>query len=177
MLAFMQEVLKTNASLVSGAVAGQHAAVESTLNTVKDIATHRQDEVDSDKREAKADARHAQERLDHTQDTALHYTTKFASTEATAEALKGKDPSEVAPIVFILTTMDNASASLADVLQLINDGEIGPDTELSVNGQIVKAYDCKVLRGRLNKLYSVECPNCGEVGLKGHLCPECHTQL
>ena len=177
MMKAMLEAMRTNAGIVSGAVAGQRASVEGTLNVVKDIATHRQDEVDSDKREAKADARHAQERLDHTQDTALHYTTKFASTEATADALKGKDPAEVAPMVFVLTTMGNATVSLADVLQLINDGEIEPDTELSLNGQIVKAYDCEVLRGRLNNLYSVKCPNCGEIGLKGHLCPECHKQL
>lgn len=177
MMKAMLEAMRTNAGIVSGAVAGQRASVEGTLNVVRDIATHRQDEVDSDKREAKADARHAQERLDHTQDTALHYTTKFASTEATAESLKGKDPAEAAPIAFILSTMDNTTASLADVLQLINLGQIDPDTELSVNGELVKAYDCKVLRGVLNKLYSVQCPNCGATGLKGHLCPECNKQL
>ena len=177
MMAAMLEAMRTNAGIVSGAVAGQRASVESTLNTVKDIATHRQDEVDSDKREAKADARHAQERSDHTQDTALHYTTKFASTEATAEALKGNTSTAAAPLVFILTAMGNAPASLADVLQLISAGEINPDTELSVNGEIVKAYDCKVLRGMLNKMYSVECSNCGATGLKGHLCPECGKQL
>ena len=177
MMDFMKDVLKTNASVVSGAVAGQNASIEKTLNTMKDISTHRQDEVNSDKREAKEDARHAQARLDHTQDTSLGYTTKLASTEAMADAIKGNEPKGGSPIVFIIPSMDNTSASVADVLQLISDEEINPDTELIVDGQTAKAYDFKVLRGRLNKIYSVKCPNCGEVGLKGHLCPECHKQL
>jgi hypothetical protein len=172
MMSAMIEAMRTNAGIVSGAVAGQRASVESTLSAVKDIATHRQDEVNSDKREAKADARHAQERLDHTQDTALHYTTKFASTEATADALKGKAPAEVAPMVFVLTTMGNATVSLADVLKLIECGQVTPDTEVSINGEVVKAYDCAVLHGLLDEKYTVEC-SCGGIGLKGHTCPDC----
>lgn len=89
MMDFLGDVLKTNASVVNGAVGGQNTSSEHTLNILKDIATHQQDRAERDKQEAKEDARYAQSRQDHAQDTALHYTTKFASTEATADAIKG----------------------------------------------------------------------------------------
>ena len=177
MMAFMTEAMKTNASVVTRAVAGQRESVENTLNTVKDIATHRQDEVDSDRREARNDARHAQSRLDHPQDTALHYTTKFASTESVADALKGKEEIGSIILTYKIMSMGDMCFGLSDIYTMMQHGQVGPDTELMINGQIFKAYDRPELKGRLDEIFSVVCPNCGATGLKGHLCPECKKQL
>lgn len=177
MMAFMAEAMKTNASVVTGAVAGQRDAVENTLNTVKDIATHRQDEVDSDRREAKNDARHAQSRLDHIQDTALHYTTKFASTESISDAVRGKEELGNIILTYKIMSMGDMCFGLGDIFTMMQHGQVGPDTELMINGQIFKAYDRPELKGRLDEIFSVVCPNCGATGLKGHLCPECKKQL
>lgn len=177
MMAFMAEALKTNASVVTGAVVGQREAVENTLNTVKDIATHRQDEVDSDRRKAENDAKHAQSRLDHTQDTALHYTTKFASTESIAEAVKGKEDLGNIILTYKIMSMGDMCFGLGDIFTMMQHGQVGPDTELMINGQIFKAYDRPELKGRLDEIFSVDCPNCGATGLKGHLCPECKKLL
>ena len=173
----MTEAMKTNASVVTRAVAGQRESVENTLNTVKDIATHRQDEVDSDRREARNDARHAQSRLDHPQDTALHYTTKFASTESVADALKGKEEIGSIILTYKIMSMGDMCFGLSDIYTMMQHGQVGPDTELMINGQIFKAYDRPELKGRLDEIFSVVCPNCGATGLKGHLCPECKKQL
>ncbi len=174
MMRFMAEALKTNASVVSGAVSGQRESVESTLNTMRDISTHRLNEVESDKREAKGDARHAQSRLDHTQDTALHYTTKLGSAEVASDAVK----SGGSILTYKLLTMpDDVVLGLADIYAMMQHGQVGPDTELVVNGQTYKAYDRPELKAELDTLYSVECPNCQATGLKGHLCPECKKQL
>lgn len=88
LMSFMAEAMKTNASVVQSAVSGQKTTDEAFLKTMKDVATHRLNEVESDKEEARRDTRHAQARMDHAQDTALHYTTKFASTESIADAIK-----------------------------------------------------------------------------------------
>lgn len=177
MMAFMAEAMKTNAGVVTGAVSGQREAVENTLNTVKDIATHRQDEVDSDRREAKNDARHAQSRLDHTQDAALHYTTKFASTESISDAVRVKEELGNIILTYKIMSMGDMCFGLGDIFTMIQYGQVDPDTELMINGQIFKAYERPELKGRLDEIFSVVCPNCGATGLKGHSCPECKKQL
>lgn len=177
MMSFASDAMKTNASIAAGSTAERRDSVENTLKTVKDIATHRQDEVDSDRREAKNDARHAQSRLDHTQDTALHYTTKFASTESIADAMKGDEGKSDSIFRYKIMSMGSRLYQLGEIYAMIQQGIVGPDTNIMINGIIYKAYDCPEMKDLIDKTYSVECPNCGATGLRGHLCPECKKQL
>lgn len=172
MMNFAAEAMRTNANLVAGAVAGQKAQAEQILSTMKDVATHRIEEVESDKKEAKEGERHAQSRMDHAQDTALDYTTRVSQTEIAGEAFRGAS----GPISYVIVSM-GITVSLADVLGLINAGTITPDTELSVNGAIFKASERPELAPSIDQKYKVECPNCGAYGYRGHTCPECGTLL
>ena len=172
MMTFAAEAMRTNANLVAGAVAGQKAQAEQILSTMKDVATHRIEEVESDKKEAKEGERHAQSRMDHAQDTALDYTTRVSQTEIAGEAFRGTS----GPISYVIVSM-GITVSLADVLGLINAGTITPDTELSVNGAIFKASERPELAPSIDQKYKVECPNCGAYGYRGHTCPECGTLL
>ncbi|MBR5677802.1 MAG: hypothetical protein IKX20_06665 [Paludibacteraceae bacterium] len=172
MMSFAAEAMKTNASLVSSAVAGQKAQAEQILSTVKDVATHRIEEVESDKKEAKEGERYAQSRMDHAQDTALDYTTRVTQAEIAGEAFKEAS----GPISYLIVSM-GITVSLADILGLINAGTITPDTELSVNGAIFKASERPELAPSIDQKYKVECHNCGAYGYRGHTCPECGTLL
>ena len=147
MMEFMSEAMKTNASVVAGAVQGQRDTTNQILSTVKDVSTHRLNEIESDKQEYKAEAHHAQSRLDHTQDTALHYTTSRAKSEVAADAIKNTD-TPLADIIKYNIVAYGAGffTSLADILAMINAGDITPDTELNINGKTCVAYDRPELR-------------------------------
>lgn len=178
MMEFMSEAMKTNASVVAGAVQGQRDTTNQILSTVKDVSTHRLNEIESDKQEYKAEAHHAQSRLDHTQDTALHYTTSRAKSEVAADAIKNTD-TPLADIIKYNIVAYGAGffTSLADILAMINAGDITPDTELNINGKTCVAYDRPELRSSLDRKYGAKCPNCDADGLKGHTCPECGSVI
>lgn len=171
---FASNAMATNASVVTGAVQGQREAVSQILSTVKEVSTHRLNEVERDKQEYKSEAHHAQSRLDHTQDTALHYTTSKAKSEVTADAIKNSD-SPIADIIKYNIVAYGAGffTGLADVLAMINAGDITPDTELNINGKSCMAYERPELRSMLEKKYGSTCESCGTEGLKGRICPEC----
>lgn len=178
MMEFMSEAMKTNASVVAGAVQGQRDTTNQILSTVKDVSTHRLNEIESDKQEYKAEAHHAQSRLDHTQDTALHYTTSRAKSEVAADAIKNTDTPLVDIIKYnIVAYGAGFFTSLADILAMINAGDITPDTELNINGKTCVAYDRPELRSSLDRKYGAKCPNCDADGLKGHTCPECGSVI
>lgn len=120
MMDFSEKALKTNAGLVSDAVSGQRATSNDILRTVSGVATHRLDELETDRLEARADTRHAQARMDHTHDVALENATKQASAEAMSGAFRSAAREEDIP---------------------------------------------------------VKCPNCGNIGIKGHRCPNCKMPL
>ena len=175
MMDFASRAIETNASLVSGAVQNQRETTNQILSTVKDVSTHRLEEVEGDKREYKEQAHHAQNRLDHTQDTALHYTTSRAKSEVAADAIKNSDQSSMTDIIRYNIVAYGAGffTSLADILAMINNGDITPDTELNVNGHKCNAYQRDELRSALDRKYGAQCPKCGADGLMGYTCPEC----
>lgn len=176
MMQFMSEALKTNASLVTGAVAGQQASTKAQMDTIKEVATHRIGEVTADKEEAKADAYHAQVRLDHTQDSALQYTTMTSGAKLHTEGMKAMAGSpDVA--FYIIPEFGEKMFDFTSVITMIKDEMVNPDTEIIVGTEKYKVYDLKEFKKILDRLYSVECPKCGRKGLKGHLCEECGTQL
>ena len=173
-LDFASKAIETNASVVSGAVLGQRETTNQILTTVKDVSTHRLNEVEKDKQEYKDDAHHAQSRLDHTQDSALHYATSRAKSEVAADAIKNSDSPTSNIIRYNIVSYGvDFFTGLADVIAMINSGDITPETELNVNGKTCAAYDRPELRLSLNKRYGAKCSNCGTEGLKGRTCPEC----
>lgn len=171
---FSSKAIETNASVVSGAVLGQRETTNQILTTVKDVSTHRLNEVERDKQEYRDEAHHAQSRLDHTQDSALHYTTSRAKSEVAADAIKNSE-TPVSDIIRynIVSYGVDFFTSLADIIAMINSGDITPESELTVNGKTYSAYDRPELRLSLNKKYGAKCPNCGTEGLKGRTCSEC----
>lgn len=177
MMEFAKEAIKTNASLVAGAVAGQREQAENILSAVTGVAKHRIDEVESDKREAKEAERHAQSRLDHTQDSALHYTTQVTSDGITGDAIKGAAGNPGGPISYIVISLGSITVGLADMIALINAGTVTPDMQLSVNGEIYKISERPEFKPSLDAKYGTTCPNCGAFGYKGYSCPECGRLL
>lgn len=78
----MREMMSNNSDIAKSAVAGQRETMNSFMSAMKDVSTHRLNEVESDKREYKAEAHYAQSRMDHTQDSALRYTTRVSEADA-----------------------------------------------------------------------------------------------
>ena len=171
---FASKAMDTNASVVTGAVQGQRETTNQILSTVKDVSTHRLNEVERDKQEYKSEVHHAQSRLDHTQDAALHYTTSKVKSEVAADAIKTSD-SPINDIIKynIVANGSGIFVGLADILAMINAGDITPDTELNINGKTYTAYDRAELRSTLEKKYGSKCKYCGAEGFKGRICPEC----
>ncbi len=176
MMQFASDAMKTNASVVTGAVTGQQATAKAQMDTIREVATYRIGEVSADKEEARAEAHHAQGRLDHTQDSALHYTTMTS-----VEKLHTEDDKAMAGAagitLYVIPEFGDKFFDFTSVITMIKDEVVTPDTDIIVGEVSSKAYDLKEFRKILDRLYSVECPNCGHRGLKGHLCGECHTQL
>lgn len=77
----MKDAMHTNAGVVRDAVAGQQNNAAAMQEAMKSIYSKRVDELEHDKNEAKSDKYHAEQRLDSTQDQALHYTTRVSESD------------------------------------------------------------------------------------------------
>lgn len=77
----MKDAMHTNAGVVRDAVAGQQNNAVAMQEAMKSIYSKRVDELEHDKNEAKSDKYHAEQRLDTTQDQALHYTTRVSESD------------------------------------------------------------------------------------------------
>ena len=176
MLDFATNAIKTNAGLVADAVAGQQAQAERIMSGYEKISTHRIGEVEQDKQEAKENERHAQSRLDHTQDSALYHTTRVTEAKVGAEALKSMNQS---PIVYQIVAFKNLAVGLADLIAMINAGTVKPDNELLIDGSTFLASERRELADILYAKYHAKCPNpnCGADGYRGMECPECGTLI
>lgn len=95
MMEFMKDAMHTNANVANNAVTGHKQTMDSFMSTMKDVSTHRLNEVESDKQEYKAEAHHAQSRMDHTQDSALRYTTRVSEADAESDAIRNSNASVV----------------------------------------------------------------------------------
>ena len=91
MMEYMKDAMHTNANVANNAVSGHKQTMDSFMSTMKDVSTHRLNEVESDKQEYRAEAHHAQSRMDHTQDSALRYTTRVSEADAESDALRNSN--------------------------------------------------------------------------------------
>lgn len=176
MMQFMTEAMKTNASVVTGAVGGQQATAQAQMNAITGIAKHRIGEITADKEEYREEAHQTQSRVDKTQDSALHYTTMTSGAKMHTEGMKAMAGAPDV-VFYIIPEFGDKQWDFTSVITMIKDEIVTPNTEIIVGTESFKAYDLKEFRKILDRKYSVECPKCGAKGLKGHLCPECGTQL
>lgn len=167
-----EQMLKVALALIEG----QKSQTSNIAATVERVATHRIGEVEKDKQEAKEGERHAEARLDRTQEVALAHTRGVTATTVMSDALKGTPQG---PTLYTLVPLHNRIASIADVCALIDAGTITPDFEISVGGMSFQAKDLKEFESKIYDKYHAKCPNpkCGADGFKGMNCPECGTPI
>ncbi len=89
MTEMMKEFLHANAQVASSATMGAQWQAQQQLAAQERIAKHRMSELETDRQEARAERNHAQQRMDHNTDTAMHYTAKVSASENMAGATTG----------------------------------------------------------------------------------------
>lgn len=176
-LQFMANEMKANVSVVTGAVDGQRATAKAQMDTIRDVATNRINEVTADKQEYREEAHHSQSRLDKTQESSLNYTTMTSEAKLQTDRVKAMSGAAQETTYYMIPEFGERRFDYSTVITMIKDEAISPDTEIIIGTESYTAYDLKEFRKILDKMYSVKCPHCGRKGLKGHLCEECQTQL
>ena len=152
----------------------------SFISTILDYAI-RMDMLNELKEEYREEAHREQARVDKAQETALKYTTRITSEELreSSEIKRAGTASASAkkPDGYKIPVFGDTPFSFEQVATYISSGVVTPVTEFEVNGEIMVAADISELYPLLVKFHSVDCPVCGNKGLKGTFCPECGSEL
>lgn len=171
MMLMMQDAMHTNADVAKSAVSGQNANIKAQLETMRDISTHRQDELMHDKEEYREESHSNRDYARHTADTAMNYTTEANRGRSAAEAT-GNMVASGKVQKFVVNGL--GEFYLDGILYMIDLDVIKPFTRITIDGTDRMAQHIDVLRDRLLKKHGKTCPNCGKgVFLEGETCPEC----
>ena len=171
MMQMMQDAMHTNANVAQSAVAGQNASVKAQFETMRDIATHRLEEVMHDKEEYREESHSSRDYARHTADSAMHYTTETNRGKSAAEAM-GSMAGSGKVKMFVVAGL--GELTLDGILQIISLGGIQPFTRITVDGVDCMAQQVPELRDGLLKKYGKKCSKCGKgIILEGEGCPEC----
>lgn len=174
MMDFAKSSNATTASVVGGVVAAKAQGEKELRESMERVATKRIGEVDDMKKEYQDELHKEQKRTDATQDKALNYTTKITLADAKSS---GKAETKSGEKRYIVEGLGNKAVSFEVLSSYISNGVVIPSTEITVDGDTMLAVDIEELFPILAKHCSVKCPNCGETGLRGLVCPECGNPL
>lgn len=167
MLAFAQSGMQTNAQMAANMVAGHNAGQQAQLDAMQNIAAGRQAEVNAMRDEYRQQMLHEQARVDHTQDTALNYTTKV--TQSTMPASTPSNPAKR----YYLPDFGQ-SYSRQEIENYIMQGIVRPETEIDVNGINGKVCEQEEFFSFCLQRFGTACPKCGKKYLSElGVCTEC----
>ena len=177
MMNMMKEAMQTNADVAKSAVSGHNEVIGAQFNTIKDISTHRIEEIMHDKEEYRKESHGNREYAQHTADSALRYTTDTNRGKSTAGAFSSVAGSGKAEL-FIVPILGKDGFTLETMIALIHAGTVRPNTVIVVDGMEMMAKDHGILRNSIIDKYTKKCPNCGKEGcLEGECCPECGQEI
>ena len=127
------------------------------------------------------------EQQERTLDKMMRFMTEAMKTNASVVSGGGKPQESVSDekdadsdiVRYVIPEYGRSKRSFTDVVTMIHNKMVTPDTEIFVGAEKFRAYDLKEFRMILDRIYAAECPNpnCGRWGLKGHICPECGTMI
>lgn len=167
MMQFAQSGMQTNAQMAANMSAGQVASQQAQFDAMQNIAAGRQAEVNAMKDEYRQQMQHEQARVDHTQDTALNYTTKVTQSSAVTSAPKTDDKQYYLPDF-------GQSYSRHEIENYIMQGVVSPNTEIDANGINGKVYEQEEFFSFCLQKYGIVCPKCGKKYLSElGMCTEC----
>lgn len=167
MMQFAQSGMQTNAQMAANMAAGQAVSQQAQLDAMQNIAAGRQAEVNAMKNEYRQQMQHEQARVDHTQDTALNYTTKVTQSSAATPVPKSDDKQYYLPDF-------GQSYSRNEIENYIMQGVVTPNTEIDANGINGKVYEQEEFFSFCLQKYGIACPKCGKKYLlELGMCTEC----
>ena len=167
MMEFAQSGMQTNAQMAANMTAEQAAGQQAQLDAMQNIAAGRQAEVNAMRDEYRQQMMHEQARVDHTQDTALNYTTKVTQTAAPAST-----PSKQSKEYYLPDF--GQSYTRQEIENYIMQGVVQPDTEIDANGINGKVYEQEEFFSFCLQKYGITCPKCGKKYLSEiGVCTEC----
>lgn len=177
MMNMMQEAMKTNADVAKSAVSGHNATIYAQMDTIRDVAGGRYNDMKSMKDEYRAESHGNREYAQHTADSALKYTTDTNRGKSTAGAFSSVAGSGKVEL-FIVPILGKDGFSLETMIALIHAGTVLPNTIIVVDGMEMMAKDHGKLRQSFSEKNGKKCPHCGKEGcLGGEICPECGKEI
>ena len=167
MMEFAQSGMQTNAKMAANMSANMAAGQQAQLDAMQNIAAGRQAEVNAMKDEYRQQMFHEQARVDHTQDTALNYTTKVTQSVGSASA-----PSKLNKEYYLPDF--GLSYTRQEIENYILQGVVQPNTEIEANGINGKVYEQEEFFSFCLQKYGIICPKCGKKYLSElGICTEC----
>lgn len=167
MMEFAKSGMQTNAQMAANMTAGQAAGQQAQLDAMQNIAAGRQAEVNAMKDEYRQQMLHEQARLDHTQDTALNYTTRVTQSTGSSSASNSQNKEYYLPDF-------GQSYTRQEIENYIMQGVVQPNTEIESNGINGKVYEQEEFFSFCLQKYGIACPRCGKKYLSElGICTEC----
>jgi len=167
MMEFAQSGMQTNAQMAANMAARHAAGQQAQLDAMQNIAAGRQAEVNAMKDEYRQQMHHEQARVDHTQDTALNYTTKVTQSTGSSSASNSQNKEYYLPDF-------GQSYTRQEIEKHIMQGVIQPNTEIEANGINGKVYEQEEFFSFCLQKYGIACPKCGKKYLSElGICTEC----
>lgn len=119
------------------------------------------------KDEYRQQMQHEQARVDHTQDSALNYTTKVTQSSVSSSSGKPEEKKYYLPDF-------GQSYSRKEIENYIMQEVVRPETEIDANGINGKVYEQDEFFSFCLQKYGVACPKCGKKYLSElGVCTEC----
>ena len=167
MMHFAQSGMQTNAQMAAQMAAGQASSQQAQLDAMQNIAAGRQAEVNAMKDEYRQQMQHEQARVDHTQNTALNYTTKVTQSSVATPVPSTGDKQYYLPDFGL-------AYSRQEIENYIMQGVVTPNTEIDTNGINGKVYEQEEFFSFCLQKYGIPCPKCGKKYLSElGVCTEC----